>query len=309
MEPNEAEPRGAFRKGGEAPPATTGLRATDGRRLNVKVSGDPADQPVFFMHGTPGSRLEPYLGRRALTELGVRMISFDRPGYGGSDRREFRAVSDVASDVVTIADDLGLGQFAVLGWSGGGPHALACAALRPDRVTRAAALVSIAPWDADGLDWFGGMAASNVDAYTIAASDPALLAARLERDAAKIRADPASHMAGLRDEMPEQDRQIEADELVRATLARNLAEAVRSSADGWIDDVLAFTSPWGFDVSGIQVPVLLWHGADDVFSPAAHTQWLAGRIPAASTEIRSSSAHLGAFEILPEVLSWLVRPP
>ena len=79
-----------------------------------------SDQPVFIMHGTPGSRLEPYLGRRALTELGVRLISFDRPGYGGSDRREFRAVSDVASDVVTIADDLGLGQFAVLGWSAGG---------------------------------------------------------------------------------------------------------------------------------------------------------------------------------------------
>jgi pimeloyl-ACP methyl ester carboxylesterase len=287
---------------------TADLRSADGRRLNVKTSGDPADHPVFFMHGTPGSRLEPFLGRRALRELGVWLISFDRPGYGGSDRREFRAVSDVASDVATIADDLGIGQFAVLGWSGGGPHALACAALLPGRVTRTAALASIAPWDAKGLDWLEDMAGSNVDAYTAAASDPGLLTARLVRDAAKIQADPASHMASLRAEMPEPDRQISVDERVDAVLARNFAEALRYSAGGWIDDVLAFVSPWGFDVSDIQVPVLLWHGESDVFSPTGHTRWLAERIPSAFTDIESSSAHFGAVEALPVALSWLVRP-
>ena len=258
------------------------------------------------MHGTPGSRLEPFLGRR-VHELDIQLISFDRPGYGDSDRREHRAVSDVASDVAAIADDLGLGQFAVLGWSGGGPHALACAALLPDRVTRTAALVSLAPWDADGLDWFGGMAGSNVDAYGTAASDPELITARLTQDAAKIRADPPSHMASLRAEMPESDRQV-ADERALAVLAQNLAEAVRNSADGWIGDVLSFVSPWGFDVSAIQVPVLLWHGEDDVFSPAGHTRWLAGQIPSAVTKIESSNAHLGAFDALPDVLSWLTRP-
>jgi pimeloyl-ACP methyl ester carboxylesterase len=244
-----------------------------------------------------------------LYELGVRLVSFDRPGYGRSDRLESRTVADVVPDVVAIADALGLDQFAVLGRSGGGPHALACAALLPDRVTQAAALVSLAPWGAAGLHWFDGMADSNVDAYTTAASDPELLTARLVQAAAKIKADPASHVAGLRTEMPESDRRVVADAGIRALLAQNFAEAFRYSADGWIDDVLAFCSPWGFDVSDIRVPVLLWHGENDIFSPATHTQWLAERIASAFTEIRPSSAHFGALEVLPDVLSWLLRQP
>jgi pimeloyl-ACP methyl ester carboxylesterase len=243
-----------------------------------------------------------------LYELGVRLISFDRPGYGHSDRLESRTVADVVPDVLAIADSLGLGQFAVLGRSGGGPHALACAALLPDRVTQAAALVSLAPWDAEGLHWFDGMADSNVDAYTTAVSHPELLTTRLVQAAAKIKADPASHVAGLRIEMPEPDRRIVADAGMRALLAQNFAEALRSSADGWIDDVLAFCSPWGFDVSDVRVPVLLWHGENDVFSPATHTQWLAERILSAFIEIRPSSAHFGALEFLPDALSWLTRP-
>lgn len=260
------------------------------------------------MHGTPGSRLGPFPRWRVLYELGVRLISFDRPGYGRSDRLAYRTVADVASDVAAIADDLKLDKFAVLGRSGGGPHALACAALLPDRVTRAAALVSLAPRDAKGLQWFDGMADSNVDAYTTAASDPELLSARLVQAAAKIQADPASHVADLRFEMPAPDQRVVADARIRALLAQNFAEAFRYSADGWIDDLIAFCSPWGFDVADIQVPVLLWHGENDVFSPATHTQWLAEQIASASKEIRPSSAHFGALEVLPDVLSWLARP-
>jgi pimeloyl-ACP methyl ester carboxylesterase len=104
--------------------------------------------------------------------LGVRLITFDRPGYGESDRQEFRQVADVVPDVEAIADALGVEQFAVLGRSGGGPHALACAALLPDRVTRAGILVSLAPWGADGLDWFAGMSDSNIDEFTWASTEP-----------------------------------------------------------------------------------------------------------------------------------------
>ena len=148
-----------------------------------------------MLHGTPGSRVGPFPRGRGLYELGVRLISFDRPGYGGSDRLISRRVADVVPDVTAIADALDLGRFAVLGRSGGGPHALACAALLPERMTRAGVLVSLAPWAAEGLDWYAGMADSNVREYTArpasrgAGRDPGGTAAGSGR--------PGSHVAAL----------------------------------------------------------------------------------------------------------------
>jgi pimeloyl-ACP methyl ester carboxylesterase len=273
----------------------------------VKISGHPTGHPVFMLHGTPGSRIGPFPKTRVLYELGVQLISFDRPGYGRSDRLDARRVADVVPDVVAIADELDLPRFAVVGRSGGGPHALACAALLPERVTRAAVLVSLAPWAAEGLDWFAGMAASNVREYTAAASKPELLTATLVQTAARIKANPASHVTTLAPEMPAADRRVVSDVGIRAQLVENYAEALRDSADGWIDDALAFCAPWGFDLADIKVPVLLWHGENDVFSPVAHARWLADQIPNAIMAIRPGRAHFAALEVMPDVLSWLIR--
>jgi len=259
------------------------------------------------LHGTPGSRVGPFPRERVLYNLGVRLISFDRPGYGESDRLVSRLVADVVPDVQAIADQLGVERFAVLGRSGGGPHALACAALLPQRVTRAGVLVSIAPWAAKGLDWFAGMSESNIQEFTTAASAPETLAADLARTAAKIKADPTSHVSALGPELPEDDRRVVADAGIRALLAQNFAEALRDSAAGWVDDTLAFCAPWGFNLSDIQVPVLLWHGENDVFSPAAHARWLAGQIQDAELWVWPGIAHFGALEVVPDVLSWLIR--
>jgi pimeloyl-ACP methyl ester carboxylesterase len=284
-------------------------QTADGRRVAVHLSGDQDGEPVFYLHGTPGSRVGPRPTDGELTRRKVLLISFDRPGYGRSDRKQSRTVADVALDVEAIADELGLPRFAVLGRSGGGPHALACAALLPERVTRAAALVSLAPMKAAGLNWFDGMAESNVAAYATAARDPEALRALLIRAGEEITADPGSHIAVLTPEMPEADRRIVADENVRAGLAQNFFEGLRISTEGWIDDVLAFCSPWGFDVSDIRVPVYLWHGGRDVFSPVAHTQWLATHIPGALTEFPPDRAHFGALEMVPHVLPWLSGQP
>ena len=284
------------------------VRTKDGRQLAVRVRGNPAGHPVFSLHGTPGSREGPHPKGGQLHGMGVRLISYDRPGYGRSDRKASRLVADAADDVRAIADYLDIDQFGVLGRSGGGPHALACAALLPHRVTRACALVSLAPPDAEGLNWFEGMADSNVAEYKSAATDPDQLAANLIATAAKIRADPASLVSTLGPEMPEADRRVVADAGIRAKLVKNFAEAVRDSADGWIDDALAFASPWDFDVSTIRVPVLLWHGEKDVFSPVAHTRWLAEQIPLAIRTIFPGKAHFGALEVVPDMLSWLIRP-
>jgi pimeloyl-ACP methyl ester carboxylesterase len=286
---------------------TTFVHLTDGRKVAVLETGNPHGKPVFMLHGTPGSRLGPRPRGRLLYKLGVRLITFDRPGYGWSDRLASRMVADVVPDVQAIADKLGLDSFAVLGRSGGGPHALACAALLPQRVTRAGVLVGLAPWAAEGLDWFAGMSESNVWEFTAAATEPAALTAHLAQVAAQIRADPASHVSTLGPEMPASDRRVMADTGIRSLLAANFAEALRDSAAGWIDDDLAFCAPWGFNLAAITAPVLLWHGEADVFSPVAHTRWLAERIPGAVPSIWPGSAHFAALEVVPDVLSWLIR--
>ena len=284
------------------------VRSADGRRLAVRVAGNPAGHPVVYLHGTPGSRVAPLPRERVLYTIGVRLITFDRPGYGGSDRLASRQVADVVPDVAAIADELDVETFAVLGRSGGGPHALACAALMPRRVTKAGILVSIAPWAAKGLDWFAGMSQSNVREFTSASSTPESLIVELAQTAARIKADPMSHVSALGPELPEDDRRVIEDAGIRKLLAENFAEALRDSADGWIDDSLAFCAPWGFDLTDIRVPVLLWHGEKDVFSPAAHARWLAEQIPSAELRVLPDSAHFRALEAVPDMLSWLIRP-
>jgi pimeloyl-ACP methyl ester carboxylesterase len=149
------------------------------------------------------------------------------------------------------------------------------------------------------------MVSSNVDAYTTAATDPEMLGMLLREAAARIYVDPASHVAELSSEMPEADRLIVADRTVHDALAVNFREGLRDSAEGWIDDVLAFCSPWGFDVFSIKVPVYLWHGGKDVFSPKAHTDWLAKNIPGAIAVYEPDRAHFDALEVVPVLLSWL----
>ena len=282
------------------------VQAQDGRKLAVEEWGAPDGAPVFLMHGTPGSRFGPRPRESVLYRLGVRLIAYDRPGYGESDRLGDRAVAHAAGDVATIADALGLDRFAVLGRSGGGPHALACACLLGARVRCAAVLVGLAPRDAAGLDWYAGMTASNVAAYQTAESGARAIAARFEAQAALIRRDPAAHLPYRDRELSRSDRAVMADTGIRTMMLSNFAEALKRSGVGWIDDALSFVAAWGFDPAGIDVPVLLWHGARDVHAPVRHTVWLAEHITGSHPVIVDDAAHFGALSVLPRVLSWLV---
>ncbi|GAA0624054.1 alpha/beta hydrolase [Streptomyces crystallinus] len=283
------------------------MRAADGRHLMVERFGDPRGRPVFLLHGTPGSRLGPAPRGMVLYQRRMQLIAYDRPGYGGSDRLEGRSVADVVQDVKTIADSYGLERFAVVGRSGGAPHALACAALLPERVTRTAALVTLAPRDAAGLDWFDGMTAYNVEEYTAATLDPEEFAARLIPRSDEIRKNPIQLLDELRRDLTHADRMVVKDAGVRSMLLRNYQEALRTSAYGWIDDALALSSPWGFDPADIIGQVLLWHGVKDVFSPVGHSRWLAERIPGATAVLEPAAAHFDALHALPDILTWLIE--
>jgi pimeloyl-ACP methyl ester carboxylesterase len=281
------------------------LVTEDGRRLAVEEWGDPRGRPVFLLHGTPGSRLGPRPRGPVLYRRGIRLVAYDRPGYGRSDRCLGRTVAAAAADVSAIADELGIDQFSVVGRSGGGPHALACAALLPDRVMRASVLVGIAPPDAPGLEWRAGMTQANRRDYAIADQGMSRLTEWYESRAAKTRADPGSMLDFLDPQLPEADRRVLSDFGIKEMLESNFVEAFRESAAGWVDDTFAFLAPWGFELDQIKVPVLLWHGENDVFSPISHSRWLAGRIADAKLSIVHGAAHFGAVAALPDVLDWV----
>ncbi|MEV8328649.1 alpha/beta hydrolase [Kitasatospora sp. NPDC056731] len=280
------------------------VKAPDGRALAVESLGDPRGRPVFLLHGMPGSRVGPHPRSTVLYRLGVRLISYDRPGYGDSTRQFGRRVSAAAADVRAIADDLKLDGFAVLGRSGGGPHALACAALLPQRVSRVAVLVGLAPRNAAGLDWYAGMTPSNVHAYQEAERGHDRIADAMEFRSRQIKDDPVRLLNGLRPELSPADREVVADNGLRRMLQSNYREAFRHGADGWIDDVLAFTADWGFKVEDIAVPSWLWHGTDDQFSPVEHSRWLGDHIPGAELFLEPGAAHFGAFRVLTTALAW-----
>ncbi|MET8232394.1 alpha/beta hydrolase [Micromonospora sp. NPDC005298] len=280
----------------------------DGRHLAVESSGAPDGAVVVLLHGTPGSRSGPRPRSITMHHLGVHLVCYDRPGYGDSDRHEGRRVADAAADVEAIADDLGIERFAVVGRSGGGPHALACAALLPDRVTRAAVLVGLAPAGASDLDWFAGMSETNIEAFGRADEDLAELTRTLTVRAAEARRDPMTLLDFLRPHLADEDVRVVDDVTLRRLLTEMYAEALRHGPEGWIDDVLAMRQGWGFDLGAIRAPVRLWHGEQDRFSPVEHSLWLASRILNAEAQVQHGAAHFGAMEILPQILNWLVGP-
>ncbi len=281
----------------------------DGRTVTVEISGPDHGTPVILLHGTPGSRKGPKPRSIVLHHLGVRLITFDRPGYGGSSRLPGRRVADAAADVAAIADSLGIEKFSVVGRSGGGPHALACAALLGDRVVRTAVLVGLAPSNAPGLDWFDGMGDGNTDEFSTADSDSSRLTERLRLRSDSIRRDPQFLVEGLLGQMAEPDRRFVDRPDIRRLLGLTYAEALRDGPWGWIDDVLAFRNDWGFELGTIRCPVRLWHGADDTFSPVGHSRWLSRHIPTAEIQVEIDKAHFGAVEVLPKTLAWLRGVP
>lgn len=268
------------------------LSLPDGRELEVLLDGDAAGVPLVFQNGTPTAATPwPRLGRLA-RERRMRVITFSRPGYAESSPLPCRSVADVAADVAAVLDHLGAENFVTLGWSGGGPHALACGALLPERCRAVACIGSVAPFPAAGLDWMAGMGQENIEEFTavLNGEDPArsfLLKAAPEL--ATIHPDRIADALG--DLVAPVDRDALTGDLAEA-LAEATRRAVSRGIEGWLEDDLAFATPWGFEPAEIAPPVAIWQGAQDRMVPFAHGQWLAAHIPTAQPHLSAEDGHL-----------------
>ncbi|KOX14531.1 alpha/beta hydrolase [Saccharothrix sp. NRRL B-16348] len=262
----------------------------DGRTLHAYDTG-AGDLAVIWHHGTPNVGAPPAPLFAAAERLGLRWVSYDRPGYGRSTPDPGRDVASAAGCAASVADALGIDRFAVFGHSGGGPHALACGALLPQRVLGVVSVAGLAPRDADGLDWFAGMAASGVASLRAAEAGRAV---KERFEASSVVYDPEFTEADL------------------AALTGDwswfndvVGPAVQAGPAALIDDDLAYVGPWGFDPADVTAPVLLLHGRRDRVVPSSHAEWLARRCAAAELRLSPDDGHISIVTSAPSALDWL----
>jgi pimeloyl-ACP methyl ester carboxylesterase len=287
---------------------THDVQAPGGRTLRVYEDGDPGGRPVLHQHGSPecGDLFDVWVADAR--ERGIRLLGYDRPGYGGSTRHPGRSVADAAGDVAAIADALGIDRLATWGDSGGGPHTLACAALLGDRVVAAASLAGVTPFDAEGLNWFRGMGEDNWREFGATLAGPEVLEPFLEAQVrALVEAEPADIADHMRSLIGDADQ---------GALDRGFGEhwvstfpiIFEQGGAGWMDDDLAFARPFGFELEDVDIPVLVWHGRHDRFVPVAHGEWLAARIPGAERRITDTDGHLTLLvDRIGDVHQWLLE--
>ncbi|NUT40258.1 MAG: alpha/beta fold hydrolase [Thermoactinospora sp.] len=258
----------------------------EGRILHV-YDTRTGEIPVFWHHGTPNIGAPP----RPLFRPGVRWISYDRPGYGSSTPSPGRDVASAAHYTARVAAELGLEHYVVMGHSGGGAHALACAALSPGSVQAVVSMASPAPYDAEGLDWFGGMTPSGV---------ASLRAAARGREAKQAHEAVAEYDPEMF--TPGDHAALDQD---WAWVGSVVGPALDNGPGALIDDDLAYVAPWGFDPARIAVPALVLHGTQDRMIPSTHGRWLAERIPGALAREGAGDGHITILRSAPAALDWL----
>ena len=272
----------------------TDLKLGDSRTLRVYDTG--ADEAagrlaVFWHHGTPNIGAPPEPLFAAAAHLGIRWVSYDRPGYGGSTPYPGRDVASAAADVSSVADALGIDRFAVMGHSGGGSHALACGGLLPERVLGVVSGAALAPFGAEGLDYFAGMAASGAAELRAASEGRGALEQYLESTEFDPKMfTPADH-AALKGEW--------------AWLNSVVDPAVEAGPGGLIDDDLAYVAPWGFDPAHVIAPTLILHGGRDRVVPSSHGEWLARRCPSSRLWLYPDDGHISVLNSSRAAMGWL----
>ena len=278
--------------------------APDGRTLAFVERGAAEGVPVIVCHGTPGAGSRDTPTRSCTSGTAFAMVAYDRPGYGRSDPMLGRSVADAAADIEAIADELGFERFAVVGGSGGAPHALACGALLGDRVLRVGALVTPAPSDTYDFDFFAGLAELNVKEFNAALEGPEAIEAFVQPYVDESRATRKAWSTQIAAELPEVDREIASREEYRAITLESFVEAVRQGVRGWADDDLAFAKPWGFEPEDVTAEVRALAGRAGRARARSHGEYVASRLPNARFEMVEGSGHFLVDEWA-TVLDWL----
>jgi len=271
------------------------------------LAGEPDGKPILFHPGEPMSR-HLYGGWIADAEKkGIRLIGYDRPGYGGSTPHPGYTVASIAADVQAIAEALGHDRLGIWGISGGGPYALGCAALLPEVTVAVAAVASIAPYGVEGFDFFAGMGESNVESFKLYFSDPEEARRDLREGRDEILASTPEQLAqDIESLLSPADAKVLTGDLAR-WLTKTNKVAVSPGDQGWWDDGVAHLTDWGFDFRDIRVPVKIWHGRQDRFVPVRHGEWLAATVPGAEADISDRDGHLTMIGRIGEIHDWLLQ--
>ena len=276
----------------------------DGRTLEVLEGGDPEGFGWLFHGGTPSSVAPSPMFDSAARDAGLRLITYSRPGYGTSSPRNAPGtVADDVTDSATILDELGVAEFVTLGWSGGGPRSLACAALLPDRCRAACTLAGVGPSDAPDLDFTAGMAPENVDEFAAAKAGLEAYTEFLTPGVAEMAgvtgADIAASLGQLVTPVDVAALTGEFADWLAATFRHAFVQGVI----GWRDDGLAIMSSWGFDVTTTSVPVSIWQGRQDAMVPYDHGVWLAKNVSGARAHLFEDEGHLSLVGRIDEILA------
>lgn len=286
--------------------------ARGGRVLRVRDAGDPHGSVVIYFHGTPGSRLDLAFGEVVAADHGVRLVSFDRPGYGGSTAASF-GLASIARDTEAVADQLGVGHFATLGQSGGGPFALAAGAVLGDRVVRVGVASGAGPFELvpgaiDALD------ENDLGALALLPGDPLGAANGFAAGFEPLlrlfaEASPSAIVSAFEGLLSAHDQELMKEERFALAFATSMHESlVQGTAIGGGWDNVSWVGSWDVDITLIDCPVLLWYGEDDRFAPLAHGLWLRDHVKNARLVQRAGEGHLGLFEHFAEMLGQLTAP-
>ena len=251
--------------------------------------GDSGGEPVFYFHGMPGSCLEASVADEIARKMGINLISFDRPGYGDSDRQQSFSLIDLADIVAQLADSMQLDRFSVLGFSGGGAYALACAARLSSRVKRTVLVGSIAPFETDEMQ-----------AHVNADFKPLYDLAKIDPEAAQVQvsnmaSNPEMLMAAMQSVLPAPDQSIFAQEWFHHNYLRNLSQAIVNGVEGLVDDLYRVTNPWLFELADIQSPVNIWHGRDDNNIGYGVAEYLSSKLEKTSLHLLDDAGHFFMF--------------
>jgi pimeloyl-ACP methyl ester carboxylesterase len=283
------------------------VRAADDRDLEVVVDGPDRGGVLLFHSGTPSAAIRYPQVVEPAARRGLRTITYSRPGYASSTAQHGRSVADAAQDSKAILEALGVERFLTVGWSGGGPHALACAALLSERCAAAATIGGVAPYSAAGLDWFAGMGPENVTEFGAALKGEEPLTEFLETAGAGLRdvsgEEVAAALGGLVSSVDVAALEGEMGDV----LAESFRRSVSTGVAGWRDDDLAFMRPWGFDLNNVRVPVAIWQGAQDRMVPFDHGRWLAANIPGARAHLLDDEGHLSLVNHMGRILDDLME--